>query len=427
MKLSNLNIKKINFKDIDQNYAGQDILMKLGELYQYESGIFGYGNLWTKLERIVEDIIIDELDKVGCIQVEFPKLQPRKVWDQSNRWNIYTKENDIMFHMDTNLGEYGLAPTAEECATIFGANRLLSYKNLPATYYQIGEKFRKEIRARGYLFRPRTFVMMDAYSFDKNEEDMNKTYELMHEAYLAIFKRLGINIIPTVSDNGTMGGKVSEEFQAITNLGEDTILYDDETNIGINKEVLSFENKDEYLKQLGIEDVASMKEYPAVELGNNFQLGTTYSESMKLFYKDENGQDKPYYMGCYGIGLGRIIATLIENNVIIEEGQIKGFSLPVTIAPYKFQIVYTEDKKEIAETLYRNLNTSGIKSILDDREGFSFGNKVKDAYTLGTPYIVIIGKHSDGKTVEMEETKTGNKISIQLEEIPNFLNDKIKS
>ena len=177
MRLSNLNIKKINLNDIDKDYSGQSILMKLGELYQYESGIYGYGNLWTKLERIVEDIIITELDKVGCIQVEFPKLQPKSIWERSNRWDLYTKDNDIMFTLSNNLGDYGLAPTAEECATLFGSNRLLSYKNLPAIYYQINEKFRKEIRTRGYLFRPRMFVMMDAYSFDKDYESMKKTYD----------------------------------------------------------------------------------------------------------------------------------------------------------------------------------------------------------------------------------------------------------
>ena len=130
MRLSKLNIKKISLNDVLENYSGQDILMKIGELYQFESGIYGYGNIWTKMERKVEDIIIDELDKVGCIQVEFPKLQPKKIWDQSDRWNLYTKEADILFTLDNNLGTYGLAPTAEECATIFGANRLLSYKNL---------------------------------------------------------------------------------------------------------------------------------------------------------------------------------------------------------------------------------------------------------------------------------------------------------
>ena len=406
MRLSKLNIKKINLNDVDSNYSGQDILMKLGELYQFESGIYGYGNLWTKLERIVENIIIDELDKAGCIQVEFPKLQPRKIWDQSNRWDIYTKEGDIMFTLDNNLGEYGLAPTAEECATLFGANRLPSYKNLPATYYQIGEKFRKEIRTRGYLFRPRTFVMMDAYSFDKTEEDMQKSYQLMHQVYLNIFSRLGIDIIPTISDNGVIGGKVAEEFQAITDLGEDKTLYDEENNIGINKEVLEFDNRDEYLAQLGVTDVNNLVEYSTIELGNNFQLGTRYSESMGLFYTDENGERKTYYMGCYGIGLGRIIACLIENNIIKDNDKIKGFALPYYIAPYKVQIIYNEKNQEEAEKLYDYLNKNNINAILDDREGLTIGNRINDVFVLGTPKMIILGNKFDGTNYEIEDIKT---------------------
>lgn len=424
MRLSRLNIRKIRFDEVDKNYSGQDILMKLGELYQFESGIYGYGNLWTKLERIVEDIIIDELDKVGCIQVEFPKLQPRKIWDRSSRWDMYTRDNDIMFTMDNNLGEYGLAPTAEECATIFGANRLLSHKNLPTIYYQIGEKFRKEVRARGYLFRPRTFVMMDAYSFDKTEDDMKKTYDLMHQAYLNIFKRLGINIIPTVSDNGVIGGSVAEEFQAITSLGEDKLLYDEVNNIGINKEVLEFDNRDEYLAQLGVTDINSLKEVNAIELGNNFQLGTKYSESMKLYYKDETGKDSPYYMGCYGIGLGRIIATIIENSVIRKDDKLMGFSLPLNIAPYKAQIVYKDDKKEQAEELYNMLINKGIKCIIDDRNGYSIGNKIKDVYALGTPYIIVLGNNSTENKIEIEATKTGNKEIIDVDKLSSFFNTR---
>ena len=422
MRLKNLNIKKINLKDIDANYSGQDILMKLGELYQFESGIYGYGNLWTKLERIVENIIIEELDKAGCVQVEFPKLQPKKIWEQSNRWDMYTKEGDIMFTINNNLGEYGLAPTAEECATIFGANRLPSYKNLPATYYQIGEKFRKEIRTRGYLFRPRTFVMMDAYSFDKTEEDMKKTYDLMHQVYINIFNRLGINIIPTISDNGVIGGKVAEEFQAATKLGEDIILYDENQNIGINKEVLEFDNRDEYLKQLNINDVNSLKEVNSVELGNNFQLGTKYSESMKLYFKDENGIDKPYYMGCYGIGLGRIIACLIENNVIKTDDKIKGFVLPYNIAPYKVQIIYNENNKEEAENLYKYLLENNISAIIDDRENLSIGNRINDVYVLGTPKMIILGNKFDSENYEIEDTRTNEKISTTLDKIIENIN-----
>lgn len=420
MKLSRLNIRKINLNDVDPDYSGQDILMKLGELYQFESGIYGYGNLWTKLERNVENIIIEELDKVGCVQVEFPKLQPRKVWDKSGRWEIYTSLNDIMFTLNNNLGEYGLAPTAEECASLFGANRLLSYKNLPAIYYQIGEKFRKEIRTRGYLFRPRTFVMLDAYSFDKTKEDMNKTFNMMHGAYMNIFKRLGIDIIPTISDGGTMGGNVSEEFQVITKLGEDKILYDEYNKKGLNKEVLDFDNSSLFVNELNGIDMFSMKEYNALELGNNFQLGTKYSCSMGLFYQDENGVNKPYYMGCYGIGLGRIIATIIENNVIRDNDKVKGFSLPLNIAPYKVQIIYKDDRVDEAFKLYNDLYNRGIDSIIDDREKLGIGARIKDAYVLGTPYIVVLGNNKRD-LYEVESTKTSEKSYLSFDELVNLL------
>lgn len=420
MRLSKFNVKKINFNDISKDYSGQDILLKGGELYQFESGIYAYGNLWTKLERTVENIIIDELDKADCIHVEFPKLQPKSVWEKSGRWDTYTKENDIMYTIENNFGEYGLAPTAEECATIFAANRLPSYKNLPATYYQISEKFRKEIRARGYLFRPRTFVMMDAYSFDKTEEDMKKNFDKMHDVYMNIFKRLGIDIVPVVSDGGTMGGRVSEEFQAITKLGEDIILYDEKTKRGINKEVLEFEDSECFIKKFGNSELTSMKEYNSVELGNNFTLGTKYSESMKLYFNDENGEKKPYYMGCYGIGLGRIIATIIENNVIMNEDKINGFVLPYNIAPYKMQIIYKEDKKDIAEELYLKLKENGIDAILDDRADFSLGNKIQDVYTLGTPFFTVIGNKFDGTSFEIENSKTKEKFSVNKDNIMEF-------
>ncbi len=421
MKLSKLNIKKINLNDVDKNYSVQDILMKLGELYQFESGIYGYGNIWNKMQRNVEDIIISELDKADCIQVDFPKLQPRKIWDQSDRWNLYTDEADIMFTLDNNLGEYGLAPTAEECATIFGSNRLPSYKSLPTIYYQIGEKFRKEIRTRGYLFRPRTFVMMDAYSFDRTEEEMHKTFNKMHDVYMNIFNRIGIKVVPVVSDGGTFGSSVSEEFQAFTELGEDIILYDEKNNVGLNKEVLEFDDKETFIKAFGVSDINDLLEYNSVELGNNFELGTKYSNSMKLYFTDEDGKNKPYYMGCYGIGLGRIVACLLENSVIKDNGKIKGFSIPYNIAPYKVQIIYNEDNKDKAFSLYNNLLERNIPAIIDDRQGFNIGNKIKDVYALGTPKMIILGNKFDGNTYEVEDTKTGEIQKFNLEEVIDTL------
>lgn len=419
MKLSKLNIKKIKFNAIDKNYSGEELLMKIGELYQFESGIFGYGNIWTKLEKIVENVIIEELEKADCIEVEFPKLQPKKIWEQSNRWDIYTGKSDIMFSIKNNLGEYGLAPTAEECATIFGANRLLSYKNLPTTYFQIGEKFRKEIRARGYLFRPRTFVMMDAYSFDRTKEEMHENFDKMHNVYENIFKRLGINIVSVISDGGTMGGKVSEEFQAITSLGEDVILYDEEKNIGINKEVLEL-NDESYINGI---DLSKMKEVKAIELGNNFELGTKYSESMQLFYTDENGQNKPYYMGCYGIGLGRIIALIIENNAIIKNNGFKGFVLPYNISHYKVQIIYNENNKEKAFELYNELLENNINAIIDDRENINIGARINDVYAIGTPKIIVLANKFNGLEYEIEDSRTNEITKIECTKIIEYFNN----
>ena len=416
MRLSNLNIKKINTSNIS------DILFKLGELYQFESGIYGYGNLWTKLERTIENIIIDELDKAGCVQVEFPQLQPKNVWVESGRWETYTDTSDIMFTLENNLGEYGLAPTAEECALVFASNRLSSYKNLPAVYYQINAKFRKEMRTRGYLFRSRAFVMMDAYSFDKDESDMEKTFEMIKDVYFKIFKRLGIKIIPTVSDNGVIGGSKSLEFQAETKLGEDKILYYEDNNIGINKEVLEFDNKDEYLEQLGIKDVSKLKEINTVELGHIFALGDKYSSSMELYFKDRDGNDSPYYMGCYGIGISRIIAMIIENNVIIDNGKVKGFVLPYSLAPYKVQIIYNENNKDVAEKLYCYLNDNGVSSIIDDREDLTIGNRINDVYVLGTPKMIVLGNKFDGDNFEIEDTNTGVKEIVKLDEILSLFN-----
>ena len=321
-----------------------------------------------------------------------------------------------MFSIKNDLGEYGLAPTAEECATIFGANRLLSYKNLPTTYFQIGEKFRKEIRARGYLFRPRTFVMMDAYSFDRTKEEMHENFNKMHNVYENIFKRLGINIVSVISDGGTMGGKVSEEFQAITSLGEDVILYDEEKNIGINKEVLE-QNDESYINGI---DLSKMKEVKAIELGNNFELGTKYSESMQLFYTDENGQNKPYYMGCYGIGLGRIIALIIENNVIIKNNEFKGFVLPYNISHYKVQIIYNENNKEKAFELYNELLENNINAIIDDRENINIGARINDVYAIGTPKIIVLANKFNGLEYEIEDSKTNEITKIECSKIIEY-------
>lgn len=421
MRLSKLNMRKIQLNDVSANYSAQDILMKLGELYQFESGIFGYGNIWSKLQSNIEKIIIEELDKADCIQVTFPELQPKSLWERSGRWDVYTEKNDIMFTLKNNLGEYGLAPTAEECATVFGANRLTSYKSLPVIYYQIGEKFRKEIRTRGYLFRPRVFTMMDAYSFDRSSEEMHKSFQKMHDVYLNIFQRIGIKVVPVVSDGGTIGGSISEEFQAFTDLGEDTILYQEDKNIGINKEVLNFEEKDIFLHAFGTTNLKDLKEYHSLELGNNFELGTKYSDAMKLYYIDESGNQKPYYMGCYGIGIGRFIACVLENNLVKKGDKIQGFVIPYQIAPYKVQIIYQANHQKEAEMLYSYLLDHHVPAILDDRDDLTIGNRIKDVSVLGTPKMIILGNQFDGVHYAIEDMKTSQVTTVTTDTILSVL------
>ena len=414
MRLSKLNIKKIKFNEVDDNYPAEDILLKLGELYQYESGIYGYGNIWTKMERNVRNIIVEELDKVGCIECVFPAIQPRCYWDDSNRWDTYIKSG-IMFTIKAGDNEYSLAPTAEEAASVFGANRLPSHKNLPAVYYQITEKYRNELRPRGYLFRPKTFTMLDAYSFDKDEESFKETFDMMNEAYKKIFARLQLDAKPAISDGGDMGGDESVEYQVITKLGEDKILFDKKHDLFINEEVL-----DAACEKYDI-DRDKLESYNSVEVGNNFNLGTKYSDSMGLYYTTLENEKAPYHMGCYGIGLGRIVAAILENNCLYDEdGTLKGFSIPKNIAPYKLQIVYKEDKENIANNIYEALQELNINTIIDDRKA-SIGLKIKDAYSLGTPFILIIGDDYDENALEIEETKTGKKHKVKLKELDKFL------
>ena len=218
-----------------------------------------------------------------------------------------------------------------------------------------------------------------------------------------------------------MGGRVSEEYQTFTTLGEDIILYDDKNNIGLNKEVLEFEDRETFIKAFGVSNINNLKEYHALELGNNFELGTKYSDSMKLYYIDEQGDNKSYYMGCYGIGIGRIIACMLENSLIKENNKIKGFAIPYNVAPYKVQIIYTNNNKEIAEKLYEYLLQNNVSAIIDDREDLTIGNRIMDTYVMGTPKMIVVGNHFNGVNYEIEDIKTKEKVHVQFEDVLSVL------
>lgn len=421
MRLSQAGLGTMRINQLDEMYPAQDILLQSGQLVQYGTGIFAYGNIPMLLKRKIDTIIEETLNAYGCIEVTLPTLQPDTIWKSSGRWDKYV-EDGTMLTVESDKGDFCLAPTAEEAVVEFAREKLKSYKHLPATFYQIGEKYRNEIRTRGYLLRGKSFSMMDAYSFNTDEEDLAKSYENIRKAYVVLFEKLGLDVIPVVADNGAMGGKKSEEFMMLSPIGEDTILYDEETGIGLNTEILEREDYEEYLKtEYGITDISKLQERRAMELGHIFQLGTRYSEMMNATYTSKEGKNVPYYMGCYGIGVSRTLAAIYETSVIEDKnGKVCGFALPQTIAPYKLQIipkVENEEKKQEAESLYQALQAKGVKVILDDRENVSIGAKMKDCKILGTPYMAVLGDKVEKGMLELENIKTGEKEVIAIKEV----------
>ena len=421
MKLSHTGMGNTKLNNIDEMYPAQSILLQTGQLVQYGAGLFGYNTVPLLLRRNVEKIIVDTLNKYGCMEVLLPTLQPDTIWKNSGRYDHYVSDG-TMFITESNKGTFCLAPTGEEAMLEFAREKLKSYKNLPVTFYQIGEKYRNEIRTRGYLLRGKAFPMLDAYSFDTNEESMAISYENVRTAFLEIFEKIGLKVIPIIADNGAMGGKKSEEFMLISPQGEDKILYDETTGIGLNTEILERDDYEEYLKnEYGITDISTLKEIRTMELGHIFQLGTRYSEMMNGKFVNQEGTEALYYMGCYGIGVSRTVAAIYEQYLINDPkfGPC-GFSLPESIAPFKVQIVpkmENDEKFELAQKLYANLQQNNIGVILDDRENITMGAKIRDCKILGTPYLLVIGDKTDGTTFELENVKTGEKFAVSESEL----------
>ena len=425
MKLSQTGMGTTKLNNIDEMYPGQSILLQTGQLVQYGAGLFAYNTVPLLVRRNIEKIIIEKLNKYGCIEVLLPTLQPDTIWKNSGRYDHYVNDGTMLI-TESNKGTFCLAPTGEEAILEFAREKLKSYKNLPVTYYQIGEKYRNEIRTRGYLLRGKSFPMLDAYSFDNDEQGMEKSYINVRNAFLEIFEEIGLQVIPIVADNGAMGGKKSEEFMLISEQGEDKILYDEKTGIGLNTEILEKENYREYLKEeYGIEDISNFKEIRTMELGHIFQLGTRYSEMMNGKYINKEGKESLYYMGCYGIGVSRTVAALYEKSVLNDEKYGPcGFSLPKSVAPFKLQIipkVEDENKMKIANKLYETLKEKNIETILDDRENIKIGVKIKDCKVLGTPLMAVIGDKTEENEIELENTQTGDKQIIKIDEILDYL------
>lgn len=556
MKLSNSFFYTLREDVKDEESKSGNLLVRSGMVKKTSSGIYMFMPLGLRVKQKIEDIIRDEMNKAGAMEMLMPSLLPGEVYEKAGRRDAFGSD---MFNLrDRYNRDYVLGPTHEELFVMAAKEKIKSYRDMPFNLYQIADKFRDEARPRYGLIRTREFTMKDAYSFDKDDITLNESYKKMTIAYHNIFDRLGLNYRVVKADTGAMGGLLSEEYQAVTDIGEDTLVLCDNCdfasnieiadvktnnkekenkkqlekihtpnmktiedivsylNVDINKTVKTLvynvdgdiivtlikgtrELNDTKLRKLlnakivtmaedielkkitnasfgslgpiGINakivvdnevmnmsnfvtganetdyhyinvnlsdfeiyktgDIINIKEgdicpvcggkiyfKKGIEVGNTFKLGTKYSESLDLYYLDENNESKPVVMGCYGIGTARCISALIE-----QKSDENGLIFPLSVAPYKVGIVLinSEDEK-IALDLYNLLWENKIDALLDDRNERP-GVKFKDMDLIGLPIKIVVGKKAKDGILEFKtrDGKINKEIKIEdiLKEIEN--------
>lgn len=558
MKLKNSYFYTLRENAKDEDSTSGNLLVRSGMIKKVSSGIYMYLPLGLKVLDNIKKIIKEEMDKTGATELLMPSLIPEDIYDVCGRNQAL---GSSMFHLKDRYNKpYVLGPTHEELFTIAAKSMVRSYKDLPFTIYQDAPKYRDEARPRFGLIRVREFFMKDAYSFDKDEEGLSVSYQKMYDAYKNIFDRIGLNYAIVRADTGVMGGSLSEEFQAITDIGEDVLVLCDKCDYASNMEIAThkIENKEETKKDLELvatpnaktidevchylnldvtksvkallmnindelvaffirgdrelnetkvtkllnceevlfasdelisksnavpgytgpinlngakiiideevktmtnfvvgankegyhyinanlsdfnydlcADIVNVKENDicpncggklyfkkGIEVGNTFKLGTKYSEKFGLTYLDENNKSNPVVMGCYGIGPGRILASLVEQN-----NDEKGIIFPLSVAPFKVCIAALNTKDEtcmeVANKLYDELNNAGIDTLLDDRDERP-GIKFNDLDLLGIPIRITLGKKLSENKVEFKLRKETESIDLDLNDVVNHIKE----
>ena len=413
MRQSKLFTKTRKEAPADEVSKNAELLIRGGFVHKEMAGVYSYLPLGLRVLKKIENIIREEMNKVGGQEVLMSAFQPKENWQKTGRW---TGMDDLYKVIDSSGREVALGPTHEEIVVPILKNFVTSYKDFPISIYQIQNKFRMELRAKSGVLRGREFVMKDMYSFHTSAEDFESFYEKMKDVYKTIFGRVGIGHITylTFASGGTFS-KYSHEFQTITSVGEDTIYVDEEKNIAVNKEVFD----DEVLGQLDLIK-EKLVEHKAIEVGNIFDLKTKYSAPFDLSYADEKGEKHTVLMGCYGIGLGRLLGTVVE--VLSDD---KGIIWPESIAPFQVHLLALGEDKEVfgeANKVYESLLKAGVEVLFDDRTGISAGEKFSDADLLGMPWRAVVSARSiKEKGIELKKrTEEKGKI-VSLDELLTLL------
>ncbi len=417
MKWSQAFIPTLKETPSDAEVISHKLMLRAGLIRKLVSGVYTYLPLGLKIIDRVTDIIREQMNSLGSQEVLLPALQPATLWKNSGR---YEQIGKVMVHFVDRRGkEMVLGPTHEEVITDLVKKEINSYKQLPIILYQIQTKFRDEPRPRFGVLRSCEFIMKDAYSFDKDIDGLNKNYSKMYDAYHRIFERCGLKFIAVEADSGIMGGELSHEFMVLADSGEDLILYCQECGYGASqiKEDEPGRKCPRCSKRLSTKN--------AIEVGHIFKLGVKYSESLSATFLNEKGKAKPIIMGCYGIGVNRIMAAVIEQN-----HDKNGIIWPYLISPYQVTILAIDASYqpaiEYAAFLYDRLHKENVDVLLDDRDERA-GVKFKDADLIGIPLQIIIGgKNLQQGMVEIKFRRTGEVIKARKEEALDKIREILK-
>ena len=415
MQLSKYPLVTYKETPADAELISHQLMLRAGLIKKLASGLFSWMPMGLRVLRKIERIVREEMDRSGAYEVLMPAIQPADLWQETDRWNEY---GNLLLKMEDRHGRsFCFGPTHEEVITDIVRNELKTYRQMPVNFYQIQTKFRDEIRPRFGVMRAREFLMKDAYSFHVDQLSLDDEYSNMGSTYDTIFTRLGLNYRKVRADSGEIGGSLSHEYHVLADSGEDEIGYCDDEDFAANAETI---------EEKTAPNGGKISFARGIEVGHIFQLGNKYSKSMNCSILNDKGESIFPLMGCYGIGISRILAASIEQNY--DES---GIIWPEPLAPFQIIIIVlnknTEDETlKKSHEIYHQLIESGYEVLLDDRNERA-GVKFAEADLLGIPKQLIVSQRGlANQTIEINIRDQKNKTDVPLEQLFDYL-EKLNS
>lgn len=415
MRASKLFTRTSKTVPADETARNAQLLIQAGYVHKMMAGVYAYLPLGKRVLDNIAQIVREEMDGIGGQEVQMTALQPKELWEKTDRWDDAKVDNWFKTKL-ANGTELGVGLSHEEPIVDSLHPFVDSYKDMPLYVYQIQTKFRNELRAKSGLLRGREFIMKDMYSFARSQEEHAELYEQVAAAYLRVFERLGLggDTYRTYADGGYFTDKFSDEFQTISPIGEDTIYVHEGRRIAINKEIYTDEN----LAKLGLKK-EELVEKRGVEVGNIFPLESKYSDALDLYYTDEEGKKQSIIMGCYGIGISRLVGMIAEHFA-----DDRGLVWPDSVAPYRVYIARLGEDNEVIKTadkLYEKLQEWGVTVLYDDRNARP-GEKFADADLLGIPHrVVVSAKTVERGVFEYKKRTEADNLDVDAEKLKSTL------